>query len=128
MNLTLRRGLVIPDLTSEEVEEIRRQLDEEIDAEVAAREERADAEALIDASEMARRLGRSRDFVYDHADELGAIRYGDGPRSRLLFDPANLRAPSPPAVALPQESPSPRRRRRPQRSTGKLLEVRGEYP
>jgi hypothetical protein len=30
-------------------------------------------------------LGKSVDFVYSHADELGAIRVGNGPRPRLLF-------------------------------------------
>ena len=35
--------------------------------------------------EFALLLGRSVDFVYDHADELGAVRVGDGPRPRLLF-------------------------------------------
>lgn len=35
--------------------------------------------------ELALRLGRSVDFVYSHADELGATRLGDGPRPRLLF-------------------------------------------
>ena len=35
--------------------------------------------------ELALRLGRSLDFVYSHADELGATRFGDGPRPRLLF-------------------------------------------
>lgn len=47
MNLELR-GVVIADLTTEEVAEARRQLaipDSEIDAEVAAREERADQES-----------------------------------------------------------------------------------
>ena len=38
--------------------------------------------------EFAQRLGRSIDFVYAHADQLGAVRIGDGPRPRLLF-PAN---------------------------------------
>ena len=30
----------------------------------------------------------ARGWVYAHADELGAIRLGDGPRPRLRFDPA----------------------------------------
>jgi hypothetical protein len=112
-----------------EAEALRRRLDEEIDAEVAVREEQADQVALIDAVELARRLGRSRDFVYDHADELGAIRYGTGPRSRLLFDPVNIRpAPSPPAVAVLPAPAAPRPRRRPSRPSGGLLQVRGERP
>lgn len=40
---------------------------------------------LIDAAELARRLGRSRDWVYGHAERLGAVRLGDGDRPRLAF-------------------------------------------
>ena len=39
----------------------------------------------LTAKEMAPRFGRSLDFVYKHADELGARRVGAGPRPRLLF-------------------------------------------
>jgi excisionase family DNA binding protein len=46
---------------------------------------------LIDVAEVARRLGVSRDYVYRHADELGAIRLAGGPRSRVRFDPATVR-------------------------------------
>jgi hypothetical protein len=42
---------------------------------------------LVDAEELARRFGLSRAWVYSHADELGALRVGAGPRSRLRFDP-----------------------------------------
>jgi hypothetical protein len=41
---------------------------------------------VLDATEVARLLGRDRRWVYDHAGELGAFRYGDGPRARLGFD------------------------------------------
>jgi len=40
---------------------------------------------LIDASELARRIGRSREFVYEHSEQLGAVRIGDGERPRLFF-------------------------------------------
>jgi hypothetical protein len=43
-------------------------------------------EGLVDAARLAERLGVSRDFVYAHADELGARRLGSGPRARLRFD------------------------------------------
>jgi predicted DNA-binding transcriptional regulator AlpA len=88
------------------------------------------ADALIDAAELARRLGRSRAWVYEHADELGAIRLGDGPRPRVAFDPAEvqrlLRARgTSPASAGPQ-APEPARRRWPSRSGAvQLLPVRG---
>lgn len=35
--------------------------------------------------EVAQLLGRSVDFVYSHADELGAKRVGSGPKPRLFF-------------------------------------------
>jgi hypothetical protein len=42
---------------------------------------------LVDAAEVARRFRLSRAYVYAHADQLGAIRVGDGSRPRLRFDP-----------------------------------------
>jgi hypothetical protein len=48
------------------------------------------AAGLIDASEVARRYGVDRAWVYDHARELGAIRLGSGRRPRLRFDPARV--------------------------------------
>jgi hypothetical protein len=42
---------------------------------------------LVDAAELARRLGIERSWVYAHAIELGAVKLGDGPKPRLRFDP-----------------------------------------
>lgn len=39
----------------------------------------------VDAATVARVLGVERDWVYDHARELGAVRLG-GPNGRLRFD------------------------------------------
>lgn len=44
------------------------------------------AARVLSAAEVAQLLGRDRHWVYAHADELGAFRYGDGPRARLGFD------------------------------------------
>jgi len=46
---------------------------------------------LVDAAELARVLGVSRDFVYAHADELGVLRIGEPGQGRgrhqvLRFD------------------------------------------
>src|SRR3954453_17056560 len=41
---------------------------------------------VLDAAAVAELLGRDRQWVYAHAAELGAFRYGDGPRSRLGFN------------------------------------------
>lgn len=41
---------------------------------------------LMNARELASHLGVSVDYVYDHAEELGAMPLGDGPRARKKFD------------------------------------------
>jgi len=41
---------------------------------------------VLDAAEVGRLLGRDRRWVYDHARELGAFRFGDGPKARIGFD------------------------------------------
>jgi hypothetical protein len=43
-------------------------------------------DALVDAATLGRALGVSRQFVYDHAEELGVLRLGSGSRPRLRFD------------------------------------------
>lgn len=40
---------------------------------------------FLDAAALARELGVERDWVYEHAEQLGAIRLG-GPKGRLRFD------------------------------------------
>jgi hypothetical protein len=46
---------------------------------------------LLDAEALARLLGVKRSYVYEHADELGAVRLGDGRKARLRFDAAEAR-------------------------------------
>lgn len=46
---------------------------------------------LIDVAEVARRFSLSRDYVYEHADDLGAVRLGSGPKARLRFSPTTVR-------------------------------------
>lgn len=50
----------------------------------------AGVEPLLNASEVARQLSRSREWVYRNADELGAVRLGSGKRPRLGFDRASV--------------------------------------
>lgn len=83
-------------------------------------EEQGPAE-LVDAAEIARRFGVSRDFVYDHADDFGVVRLGEGPRARLRFDPARVRRQLGAVAAPPSPEAPPSRRRR----NGTLLPVRG---
>jgi hypothetical protein len=89
-------------------------------------------EGLVDASEIARRTGRSRWWVYEHAGELGAIRLGPGSRPRLGFWPSRVDEYLQAAAHLRQPIPAPRRarpqrRRRSRRtSTGvELLPIEG---
>jgi predicted DNA-binding transcriptional regulator AlpA len=41
---------------------------------------------VLKVSDVARLLGRSQAWVYEHAEELGAFRYADGPKARIGFD------------------------------------------
>ena len=41
---------------------------------------------VLDAAQVADLLGRDRQWVYAHAGELGAFRYGNGPKARIGFD------------------------------------------
>jgi hypothetical protein len=73
---------------------------------------------LVSAGELAALLGRSREWVYGHAEDLGGRRIGDGERPRLWFDvdralsgrltSERSQSPDPPVV-----SRKSRRRRRP---------------
>lgn len=90
--------------------------------------------ALMDAAEVGVRYGVERSWVYEHADELGAVRLGDGPRARLRFDPRRVEE----AIAARtrhrgsqvDESPakaqvSSRRRKARRGSSAQLLPIRG---
>lgn len=87
---------------------------------------------LIDVAGVARRLGVSRDFVYRNAEELGAIRLGEGPRPRLRFDPATVDERFAQRTSR-DTTPKPTRRtgravrRAPSEPRG-LLPVKGEAP
>jgi len=85
---------------------------------------------LLDAGQLACRLGVTRAWVYEHANELGAITLGDGPRPRLRFDPQIAaqalqvrRRPQPAAPAPAAETARPGRPRRRPQSTVPLLPV-----
>ena len=44
------------------------------------------AARVLDVGQVAYLLGRKPAWVYAHATELGAFRFGDGPKARLGFD------------------------------------------
>lgn len=56
---------------------------------VISRDIGGEAPRFVDAAHVARLLGVERDWVYEHADQLGGIRLG-GPRGRLRFDRETL--------------------------------------
>jgi len=74
---------------------------------------------LLDASQLARQLGVTRAWVYEHATELGAITLGDGPRPRLRFNPQTaakaLQDRRHPKPAEPPPAPDAARPGRPRR-------------
>ena len=87
--------------------------------------------ALVDAVTLARHLGMSRAWCYEHRAELGAVTIGDGPKARLRFnlDVAlaafqRLQPDAPSASAQPPK-PKPARRRR-STSSVPLLPIAGE--
>jgi hypothetical protein len=45
---------------------------------------------VLDVGQVADLLGRKPAWVYAHARELGAFRFGDGPKARLGFDRASV--------------------------------------
>jgi hypothetical protein len=63
-----------------DIEQIARQV-----ADLVAATQARPSGQFVDAAELAHLLGVERDWVYAHANALGAIRLG-GPRGRLRFD------------------------------------------
>ena len=90
---------------------------------------RGEPTELIDAAEVARRFTLSRDYVYEHAAELGAVRIGSGPKARLRFDPAIVRERMT-GLSVQSRSEPQQENRSPVRRGRKvtLLPIRGESP
>jgi hypothetical protein len=113
-----------PDLNQDLVEQIARRVVALLQEADAARPRR-----YVDAATLAAALCVERDWVYSHADELGAIRLG--PNGRLRFDlPAVLeqlragRQPPPRRVKSSKYSDGPAVTRRP----GRLSNTKREVP
>jgi hypothetical protein len=90
-------------------------------------------EEWIDAAELARQLGVSRDFVYAHRRQLGGVARGDGPRPRWRFNPVAARAAFDAGASNRQRRTAkvaaPTRKRNPRRVTDSpLLPIRGLPP
>ncbi len=82
---------------------------------------------LVDAATVARFLGVSRATVYAKADELRAVRLGNGKRARLRFDPSRLPARGPVGKASADNPrPAPRRPTKPSHNGNtELLPIHG---
>jgi hypothetical protein len=88
---------------------------------------------LVDAAVLAEHLGVTRDYVYEHKDELGVIKLGSGPRARLRFSLEEVdRRLSPCSGGRESEPRNPpsragstTKRRRPLGTSGELLPIRG---
>src|SRR5918994_1689189 len=65
---------------------------------------------LVDAAELARRLGVERTWVYTHAIQLGAVKLGNGRRPRLRFDPRVAIERIQASAPQPDHEPPPRPR------------------
>ena len=75
-------------------------------------------EGLVDAGGLARHLGVTRAWVYQHADELGAVRIGSGPRARLRFDVQGAKDALGAGDGLPSSFPRGTKTRMPDRTAG----------
>jgi hypothetical protein len=101
--------------------------------ELEARGLAAGPRRLVDAGELASLLGVKRNYVYEHAAQLGAVRLGDGPRARLRFDPEEAAARVASCHAVREsnhgeparEAGKPRRPRRRLGTRTPLLPIRG---
>ena len=82
---------------------------------------------IVDVATVARELGVSVDYVYEHQRELGAMRLGRGPKASLRFDLAaimrSLRPSDEPAA--PRRWPAGRKHRS---GEAPLLPVKGAAP
>jgi hypothetical protein len=117
------RGNLKPVLRPEVVEVLARRVAELL------RHDPAPGVELVDAAELARRLGTERSWVYTHAIELGAVKLGGGSRPRLRFDP-QLALERIRARAVQNGAEGARQRPRPPRPAGstecsRLLPIKG---
>ncbi len=84
---------------------------------------------LVDAAELARRLGMEREWVYAHASELGVVKLGSGSKPRLRFDPRvaieRMHRSAEGKKHEPARRPGRRRNRAPRPGAAPLLPIKG---
>jgi hypothetical protein len=110
-------------INDQAVEQIARRV-----AELLAAENAQAPARMVDAATLARELGVERDWVYEHADQLGVVRLG-GPKGRLRFDRSGVAA----RLGLitdrgpkrtPTRMPQGRQLKSPARSSGRAAQPR----
>lgn len=101
------------ELPGEAIEQIAQRV-----AELLEERRGASGEGLVDAGGLARHLGVTRAWVYQHADDLGAVRIGSGPRARLRFDVNGAQEALGATGRLPSSPPRTAKTRMPGRTGG----------
>lgn len=89
-----RRGLgaiarqVAVDLTPQAVEQVATRVAQLIQRQQRTHDHERIEEniGLLTVAKLAKYLDLNPAYIYEHADELGAIRIGDGPKARIRFD------------------------------------------
>ncbi len=114
-------GQVILELTEEHVEALRHQL--------GVRHPEVGGE-LLTASQLAQRLGVSREYVYQHATELEGQRLGSGSRGRWRFPAtaASMAASTGKTPCQTESKTKTAKRRTRSAASVPLLEIRGSRP
>jgi hypothetical protein len=83
----------------------------------------------VDAAALADHLSVTADYVYRHADRLGGVRLGTGPRARLRFDVGLVDRLLRDQVVEQPQARTATRKRRPRKDTPvdlvPLLPIRG---
>jgi hypothetical protein len=91
------------------------------------RDQRHDPE-LIDAAEVARRLGIHRATVYRHPRRYGGEKISDGPKGRWRFDPTRIHGGGFQPSSDGGSKPPLRRRRGRRKAPEGELKIRGTRP
>lgn len=121
---------MIARLHPDDVEAIARRVADLLQTEASVAAQNA---SLLSPAGVADRIGRSTEWVREHAVQLGVIRLGEGPRPRLWFRPdvvdERVRELAQCSGCTPEQPPARRdaRRRHPSPTPGTvdLLEIRG---
>lgn len=121
-----RRGLgamarqVAVDLTPQAVEQVAARVAALLQRQQQNQEhgETSEPTGMLTVTQLAQHLHLHPAWVYEHADELGAIRIGSGPKARIRLDLYTAKealrqnqASRAPAAATPKPRPTSRRRR-----------------